>query len=88
MQLRRVVLPVSTRGFGKLAEIFYSLKLIYKKLFIHFSEVLESFKEFWVNLGISGSLGLGKPYAEEDPKGLYDPKKMILEMYMGRKACY
>ena len=43
---------------------------------------MESSKNFWVNLGIFGSFGQEKPCAEEDPKRLYKPKKMVLDMDM------
>ena len=38
--------------------------------------------------GIFGNFGQGEPYVEEDAKGWYEQKKMVLEIDMGRYSYY
>ena len=73
---------VSTRALGKLAEVFYSLNLKYKKVFKHPFLGSGNFEVFWVNLGIFGNFGQEKPCTDEDAKGFYKPKKKWFQIFI------
>ena len=87
VQLRRVVLPASTRGFGKITKVCYRINLLYK---IYLYILLN----FWKVIGVLVEFGGFWQFWSRESlrrggcKRVVQPKpKMVLDICMGIWVC-